>query len=234
MALIYLIYFLKNTNRLSAIANLKRFSLSLLNKLKYLFVFLLFSFSNPESYSNVTETILFNVSRHNDSIGFVEIKRNTLDNVTSYLIDSEVNVRVIFNFRANGHEESIYKDNILVYSSMYRKMNDKLKLNQSLTLENGNYIFKNKGREEKLFFKSIKHNLVTLLYKEPKGIYKVYSDRFNCMIDVVFLGNEKYKISLPNKSTSTYYYKNSECVKVELEGSFYKVDLIRKFQNVKS
>ncbi|MDU8885221.1 DUF6134 family protein [Yeosuana sp. MJ-SS3] len=234
MALIYLIYFFKNRNKFSEKIDLKRFYSSFLRKLKYLFVFLLFSFSNPEESSNTSETIVFNVSRHNDSIGFVEIKRKKLDNVTNYIIDSEVNVRVIFNFKANGHERSIYKDDVLVYSSMYRKMNDKLKLDQSLTLENGRYIFKNRGKKEKLPLNTIKHNLVTLLYKEPKGIHEVYSDRFKCMVEIVFLGSEKYKISLPNNSTSTYYYKNNECIKVELKGSFYKVDLVRKFQNVKS
>jgi len=232
MALIYLIYFLKNRNKFSVMVSLKRFYSSFLRRLKYLFVFLLFSFSDPEVSSNATETIVFNVSRHNDSIGFVEIKRKNLDNVTSYIIDSEVNVRVIFNFKANGHEKSIYKDDVLVYSSMYRKMNDKLKLDQSLTLENGSYIFNNRGKKEKLPLNSIKHNLVTLLYMEPKGIKEVYSDKYKCMVQVFFLGNEKYKIELPNKSTSVYHYKNGECIKVELKGSFYKVDLVRKLQNI--
>lgn len=228
MVLIYIIYFFRNRNRLSFKINLKRVSYNFLRKLKYLFIFLLFSFSDPEVNLNASETIVFSVSRHNDSIGFVAIKRTNLENVTSYIIDSEVNVRVIFNFKANGHEKSIYKDDVLVYSSMYRKMNDKLKLDQSLTLENGSYIFNNGGKKEKLTLNSIKHNLVTLLYMEPKGIKEVYSDKYKCMVQIFFLGNEKYKIELPNKSTSVYHYKNGECIRVELKGSFYKVDLIKK------
>ncbi|MEJ2113529.1 MAG: hypothetical protein P8X62_07530 [Flavobacteriaceae bacterium] len=172
MALIYLIYFFKNRNKFLEKINLKKFQSSFLRKLKYIFVFLLFSFSTPELSSNVSETILFDVSRHNDSIGFVEIKRKTIDNVTSYIIDSEVNVRVIFNFKANGHEKSVYRDDILVYSKMYRKMNNKLKLDQSLTLENGSYIFKNKGKKEKLLFNSIKHNLVILLIRNIKSHFQ--------------------------------------------------------------
>ncbi|HMC01184.1 MAG TPA: DUF6134 family protein [Flavobacteriaceae bacterium] len=234
MALIYLIYFFKNRYNFSEKINLKRFYSSFLRKFKYLFVFLLFSFSTPELSSNVSETILFSVSRHNDSIGFVEIKRNTQDNVTSYIIDSEVNVRVIFNFKANGHEKSVYKDDVLVYSSMYRKMNNKLKLDQYLTLENDNYIFKNNGKKEKLPLNSIKHNLATLLYNEPTNIQKVYSDKFKKMVEINSLGNSKYKLVLPNNSVSVYHYKNGQCIKVELKGSFYKVDLIRKYHNHKS
>lgn len=234
MVLIYIIYFFRNRNRLSFKINLKRVSYNFLRKLKYLFIFLLFSFSDPEVNLNASETIVFSVSRHNDSIGFVEIKRTNLENVTSYIIDSEVNVRVIFNFKANGHEKSIYKDDVLVYSSMYRKMNDKLKLDQSLTLQDGNYIFNNNGKIEKLNLNFIKHNLVTLLYKEPKEIKEVYSDKFKQMIQIISLGKEMYKIQLPNGSTSIYHYKNGECLKVELEGSFFKVDLIRKFRNIKS
>ena len=227
MVFFYIIYFIRNRNKILKGSGSIIFNFKFLRKLKYMFPFLLLSVASPNLLLNTSENILFIVSRNHDSIGYVDIEKKTTHNIVNYTVDSEINVNVIFNFTAKGYEKSVFKEDVLVYSSMYRKLNNRLKLNQFITLENGIYIFNNKGKKENLKINQIKNNLVTLLYNEPLDIHEVYSDKYKKMVQINSLGNGKYKIVLPNKSTSIYHYKNGQCMKVELIGSFYKVDLIR-------
>lgn len=229
MVFLYIMYFFKNNNIFKK-TSIKKLKLRFVTKLKYMLPFFLLALISFKTEFPKTEKISFTVSRNNDSIGYVDIEKKIVDDLTSYIIDSEVNVRVLFNFTAKGHEESVYKKHVMIYSSMYRKLNSRTKLNHSISLKNGNYIFNNKGEESNLNLGLIKNNLATLLYNEPTDITEVYSDKFKRMVKIKSLGNGTYTIALPNKSTSVYHYKNSQCVRVELEGSFYKVDLVRKHE----
>lgn len=195
--------------------------------LKYLIPFLLLSVASTSMLFNRHEEIVFKVVRKNKEIGYITINRSSLNRKTTYSLSSEVNATFILNFKAKGMEKSIYENDVLVFSSMYRTINDRLKLDQTLRLINGNYLFTNRSEQQFLHLDEIHQNLVTLFFKEPVNINKIYSDKFKQTVNIEHLGHGKYMITLPDNSTSVYHYRYGQCILIELKGSFYKVDLVR-------
>ena len=182
--------------------DLKRVIKSMVFKLKYTLPFLLLSMIPLENNVPVVENISFSVVKKNTSIGFINIEKRTVNNITTFTVNSEVNANIIFNFNAVGKEKSVYKEDTLVYSSVYRMLNNKVKLNQALLFEKGKYFLKNMGKDENIGFNVINRNLVTLFFNEPIGIDKIYADKYKIMLKIIPLGNRKYKVVFPNKSIS--------------------------------
>jgi len=226
MLVMLLIYTLKKGFKESASFDLVLILKKLAHKIKYILPYFLLSNISIDNTIPDVEKISFSIVNNDSKIGYINIQKTSANQITTYSIESEVNTKVIFNFSAVGQEKSIYKDDTLIYSSMYRKLNNKVKLNQSLEFIDGKYVLKNKGKEERIDLESINRNLVTLFFFEPKGFQKVFSDKYSQMVDVTPIGQNKYEVILPNKSSSIYHYKNGRCTKIDVEGSFFKVELM--------
>lgn len=194
-------------------------------KFKYVLPFLLLSNTNSNNTALEVEKISFSIINRDSSIGFIDIEKTSFNHTTTYIVNSEVKAKVIFNFNAIGREKTIYKEDTLIYSSVYRKLNNKVKLNQSLSFKGGKYIFDNSQKRETLDFEIINRNLVTLFFYEPIGIHEVFSDKYKQKVKITSMGNGMYKLILPNRDINIYSYKNGKCTLIEVEGSFFKVTL---------
>ena len=212
----------KRSSSFERIAIIKNFVF----KIKYIIPLFLLAFANSNSMVDEVEKISLKIIKKNSTIGYINIERRTLEQTTTYVINSKVNTKVIFNFNVIGMEKSIYKKDTLVFSSMYRKLNNKVKLNQSLAFIDGKYFMKEKNKSETLNIEIINRNLVTLFFYEPINIHEIYSDKFMEMVKVTCVGKSKYKVVFPNSTTNIYHYKKGKCIMIEVVGTFYKVKLI--------
>lgn len=174
------------------------------------------------------ETVSFDILRKNSSVGYINLEKQEIGNKVIITATSEVNTKVILNFKATGSDKCIYQDNVLIYSSQFRKINNKVKTDQSVSRLNGKYLFKENETESILNIESIELNIIPLFFSEPRNIKKVYSDKFKQLVDVDYLGENTYRVVLPNGETSTYYYQNGKCESINVVGTFFKVQLLRK------
>ncbi len=197
-------------------------------KLRYILPFFLLSNTSPDNAIIKVVNISFNIINKNKNIGFIDIEKRDTEYTTTYILDSNVNTKLIFNFNATGKEKSIYRADTLIYSSIFRKLNKKIKLNQSLELVDGKYILMEKNKEKPLHMDIINRNLVTLFFFEPFGIEQVYCDKYKKMIRITPVGPGKYKVVFPNKSSNIYHYEKGQCTMIEVAGPFYKVKLALK------
>ena len=217
----------KNSNFVDRIAAFSRIGF----KIKYIIPFFLLSMSSSDKEVPKVEKVSFSIIKKNSTIGYIDIEKQSLNETTTYIINSEVNAKVIFNFNAIGKEKSIYKKDTLIYSSIYRKLNNKVKLNQSLSFINGKYLLKEENKNELLNIDIINRNLVTLFFNEPNGIQEIYTDKYKQMVKIDPIGDRKYKLILPNKSINIYHYENGKCTTIDVVGSFFKVKLILNIKN---
>lgn len=231
MLIMLLIYgykkFFKKSHSFEIVTILKK----LVFKIKYIIPIFLLSNTSVNNETTEVENISFSIIKKNSKIGFINIEKASINKTITYTIDSEVKVKVIFSFSAIGREKSIYKNDILVYSSVFRKLNDKVKLDQSLSFINGKYFLKEKNKKEEISIDIINSNLVTLFFFEPVGIQEIYSDKYKKMVKIIPISKSKYKVVLPNKSISIYHYENGKCVMIDVVGSFFKVKLVQNFKN---
>ncbi len=193
-------------------------------KAKLLFVSFLFLFINSSIAQD--QNLSFEVWKDKSQIGFISMTEKINSDSVVYDLSSKIKGRLLIIFNVTGIEKSIYKKGVLVYSSVYRKLNSNEKVNKELLFNDGKYYLRNRGRKRALSFNKIKDNLVTLYFYEPTNLSQVYCDNHNSMANVVPMGSEKYQVTFPDGSYNIFYYKNGKCRKVDAFTSLYEVQLI--------
>ena len=202
----------------------------LITKLKYVLPFLLISFTSGDSLTNESETIRFDIIKKYKTLGYIDLQKLHSNETTTYRIQSEVNTKFLIEFKASSKETYVYENDTLIYSSIYRTVNDRVKVDQSLSYNQGNYYLKQKKGNQLLNTGVIKCNLILLFFEEPVNIQQVYCDKLNLNLKIQKLEPNRYKITFPNKSYTIFYYRDGRCRLIEAVGSFYRVKLIPNYQ----
>jgi hypothetical protein len=166
------------------------------------------------------------VIRNNDVIGSINVSCAIKNDSTTYYLDSHINVKCLFTFNIKGKETSIFKNNMLVYSSVFRKINDKVKSKHKVIYKNKQYHEKSAKALIPLDLNRIQNNLVSLYFNEPKKINHVYSAYLKEVVDVEFMGQGRYKVDLSTGKYNIFHYKNGKCIKIEAFSRFFSVTLI--------
>lgn len=193
-------------------------------KTKLLFIALLLLFIKSGNAQD--QNLSFEVWKNKSHIGIISMTEKINSDSVVYDLSSEIKAKVIISFNVTGIEKTIYKNGVLVYSSVYRKLNSNEKVNKELLFNDGKYYLINGGRKRALSINKIKGNLVTLYFYEPIDISQVYCDNQNAMASVVLIETGKYQVTFPDGSYSVFYYKNGKCKKVDAFTSLYEVQLI--------
>lgn len=181
-----------------------------------------FAFSNTEEHKALT----YNVVKNNQIIGTIKINKNVVLDSTTYMLQSNIKAKFLFKFNIVGKEKSIYKNGELVYSSVFRTLNNKTKANHEIVLKKGQYHLLTEKSSHTLNFGSIKQNLITLYFEEPVGVSSVFCDNLNEIVAVKPLGHGKYKVDFSNGKHNIFHYKHGKCIKIEAVSTLYNVTLI--------
>ena len=226
MIIMFLIYVIIKVivelNKLVVLALFKR----LFSKFKYIVPFLLLSNTSIHDRDVKVETIMFNIMKKETNIGTITINKSISELITTYHVNSNILAKLILTFKINCEERSVFKNDTLVFSSVYRTLNNKEKVNQSLEFINGNYYLQEEGKKVLLNIETIRQNLVTLYFVEPIGINKVFCDKQNLMVNLIYLKKGKYKVVFPNGDYNIFYYINGKCSMIEAVNSWCEVKLI--------
>jgi hypothetical protein len=167
----------------------------------------------------------YSIKRNGDVVGIINFTHGITGNRTVLTLESEVNTRFIFNFKAKAKEEAIYDDSIMTWSSIYRKLNGNVKVDKK-TKANGNTYTVYKGsKTETLNNYPIRYNMLSIYIIEPVNISKVYSDNFQQQVDIQKIADHHYKIKFPDGNYSEYFYTNGICSKVEIHHSLYSATI---------
>jgi hypothetical protein len=166
------------------------------------------------------------VVKNNSVIGTINITRLTQKDSVVYSLQSNIKAKYILKFNISGKETSIYKNDVLVYSSVLRKFNNQVKANHTIIYKNKQYHLKLSGNLQPLNFNEIQQNLVMLYFKEPKGFTSIFCDNLKQMVKLKPLGNGRYKVPFSNGKHNIFHYKNGKCIKIEAKSNLFNVTLI--------
>jgi hypothetical protein len=179
-----------------------------------------------KSISAQNQNLSFEVWKNNMLIGYISMSEKINADFVIYDLSSEIKAEFLFKFNITGIEKTIYDRGVLVYSSVYRKINSNKKTNKELFFKDGKYYLLKGGKRSALTFPEIKYNLITLYFYEPLKIAQVYCDNHHKMVQVVFVEKGKYQVTFPDGSYNIFYYENGKCLKVDAFGLLYEVQLI--------
>lgn len=167
----------------------------------------------------------FQILKNDKSIGILQIEKKESEATTNYHLSSKIEASFIKKFRIRAKESFSYKNGQLVYSSVERSINDKIKGPKELVYKKDRYIIKDENGSRELQNTSINSNLVLLYFEEPLSIQEVYCDNQQAMVDVQKIGNNQYRIDFPDGASNVFNYQDGKCIKVDVYGKFFKVEL---------
>lgn len=167
----------------------------------------------------------YTIKRNGSKVGKMTVKEIKDGGKISLRLQSDIKTSFIFTFTAKGIEEAQYDNGILVYSSVYQKLNGSEKVNKQIRFVNDEYIIRNNGKEEKLGNVKIYYNLVCIYNHEPLGTALIFSDKYQKFLDISKIEDHHYKIKFPDGSTNEYWFENGVCKKIETDHTFYSATM---------
>ena len=165
--------------------------------------------------------LVYTIKRNGTVIGKIHFTHGIAGNRTVLTMESEVNSRFIFNFKAKTKEETIYDKGIMTWSSIFRKLNGNVKVDKKTRANGNSYTVYKENKTEMLNNYPIRYNMLSIYISEPVNITKVYSDNFQQQIDIQKIGDHHYKIKFPDGNYNEYFYTNGTCSKIEIHHRLY-------------
>ncbi|MEL0457535.1 DUF6134 family protein [Flavobacteriaceae bacterium SZ-1-7] len=207
---------------INSLLNFKKIAL----KLKSVFFLLAILASLSFTDKSINKALTYNVVKNDKVIGTIEINKNAFTDSTVYNLKSRISAKFLFKFCVTGKEKSVFKNGVLVYSSVHRTLNNKTKVNHKIVLKNGQYNLLLGGENIPSKIGSINRNLITLYFSEPIGVTAVFCDNLKKMVPIRPLGNGEYRVDFEDGKHNIFHYNNGTCVKVEAVSKFFNVVLI--------
>jgi hypothetical protein len=168
----------------------------------------------------------YQIVRNGNKVGTLDFSETTNGGMDYLKMESDVRTRFIFTFTAHASEEAVYRNGVLLHSSIYRKLNGNEKVNKQHLAQNSQYIIragKNTGINKNY---PITYNMLSLYSKEPENVSRVYSDNFEAFLSIQKVEGHKYKITLPDGNYNYYCYKEGVLNLVEIHHSLYSANII--------
>ncbi len=193
-------------------------------KIKWLLV-LIAAFAQVISFAQVKK-FSYNVIQDGDKIGSLVLEKKDSSNTIFLNMESSVYKKFILSISIYEKQRAIIENGEIIYSSIYRKVNSKIKTNRALVKKTSGYQTIDKNKAQPLGILSIKRNQLHLYFEEPINYTEVYSDQFMCFLQIKKIKDGEYKINLPDGNTNYYYYKNNTCCRIKLDHTFFTAEFI--------
>ncbi|MGB5189964.1 DUF6134 family protein [Robiginitalea sp.] len=160
------------------------------------------------------------------NVGYLKIVHSRDKENFRIQVHSEIEARFIFKYTAVVRETYEYRNDTLIHSDVFRKVNDQVQFQQTLVKHPEGYRYSDLETFRILPISGVRLNMSRLFLQEPSSEENVFSDRFTQWIPVKRLGAHQYKIELPNGGHNTFTYENGKCTSVVSRGTFYTVRLV--------
>ena len=173
--------------------------------------------TNP-SPETKTESLSYSITKDNKSIGQIHIERKTKNDIIEYFFESNAYVDLIFyDLHVYDKMNVVFKENNLVQAKLFRSTNGIVQVNNRTTWNGTNYSLLDKDGENGFIKEPIPLTTANLYFIEPVKEKFVFSEKFQCMIPIKSIGNNRYQMQLPNGNKATYCYQNGICNMVEAQ-----------------
>jgi hypothetical protein len=167
------------------------------------------------------KNLTYTIKRNGSKVGNMSVSEVRSGSRISLKLQSDIRTSFIFTFSAKGTEEAVFDSGLLIYSSVYQKLNGNEKINQQIRYVNHRYVISSDGDEENLDNVKIYYNLVCLYNHEPLKVNLVYSDKYQKFLSIQKVEDHHYKIKFPDGSGNDYYYENGTCIKIRIDHTLY-------------
>lgn len=172
--------------------------------------------------------LIYDVMRNGNIIGHIIFTELIKEQRKFLSFNSNIKTSFIFSFSDETTETSIFENEIMVRSSFNQKQTGSGKTN-TVVEASGNVYKVIDGNISKIIYASpIYYNTLLLYVKPPESIYKVYSQKFQKLLEIKKVTENKFRLTLPDGNYNYYTYKNGLCSRVDIERSLFTVHFVLK------
>ncbi|MFP7654263.1 DUF6134 family protein [Chryseobacterium proteolyticum] len=127
-----------------------------------------------------------------------------------------------------GREYARFENRVLKSGSVYRKVNDKVKTDNTIKHLGSYYKVQDGEKSHTLAIEEIRDNMLSLFFSEPDRINTVYADNQQKLVSIAEAAPKKYVVPGKNDSSSTYIFQNGQCSSVILKSKLVTLILKRR------
>jgi hypothetical protein len=171
------------------------------------------------------QSLNYKVMRKGSEIGWVSVEKKIDSNAAVISFASEIKTSLILTFSSVGKEISEFRNGTLHHSYFYRKMNGKIKADRHTRLNGNNYEVENNSEKIKLGIAPVTYNTLCMYFQEPLDRKQVYSDNYQCFLDIKKGSGGGYTITSSDGTSNSFYYTRGVCYRVEIKSTFYSATL---------
>jgi hypothetical protein len=173
-----------------------------------------------------TSEYIFHIFLGSKEVGYLKFSETAKAGNRQIRVYSKIDTWLIFRYTATGEETYHYRNDTLVSSHLYRKINNRVRLKQNIVRQGTGYLITGPELNKTFEGEAVRINLTRLFLEEPVGIDQIFSDRFGEWVPLVKTGEHEYRVTLPNGSRTIFTYRDRRCHSVVSMGFFYKVHLV--------
>ena len=189
---------------------------------------LMFGFTSSSKDEGVKKTY-FDVTLNDNIVGDLTITEKKVDSVISYTLLSNVKVNYLITVKIVERMNEDFDSGILVKSNHTRHINRVKKASNHLIRKNRIYeIYDSVENEATKINSPIGESTLSVYFKEPIGIYYVYSQNFRKKLRIRKIGDHKYGVALPTGKVSKFTYKQGKLIEMESSSTFGTIKFKRK------
>ena len=165
--------------------------------------------------------LIYEVLRNGKPAGMLQVQCSSFNENQLYKLESKVKVKMLMTFTAESFEEIKYENGVLVYSSLFRKLNGSEKNNKRMFITTAGYEVQTGDKRQSLSLNRIHESTLTLYHKEPVGLQRIYSDNFQQYLELKKITDHRYHLIFPDGSWSEYSYSNGVCTAVYVNNPLF-------------
>ncbi len=199
-----------------------------LNKINIIFISCLLIYGCSCISQNKIQSQIFNIRALGMEIGEIKVRQEEKEGKLFIEAISEFEVRIIFKIKGKYIQTSIYKEGVLLESTLKTYKKNQVKSNTRI-IKNGKG-YKLDKKDKVLFINDvIKFSGSLLFFNEPKNIKDMYFEISGQKTTVKSMGNHKYLVINPqNGKKNEYFYENKVLKKAIIKHAIANVFLERK------
>jgi hypothetical protein len=156
------------------------------------------------------QKLVFDAYLGDDLIGTMTVTRTPTDEGTIYTSVTDLTVRYLISVDLDLSYYAFYKGNQLHTTSFEYQRGHKTRESCRGELKNSTFSTYFDDRTEKVAIANIAQSLTAAYFAEPTADMEVFSERWGVNIPLVAVGNQQYKITLPDGKESIMTYANGQ------------------------
>lgn len=183
----------------------------------------------PVLLKSQNQQLKYKIVQGGDTIGWLQLDKRSNGDSSSLSLVSEIKKRIFFLITVFAKESAVYKGGQLIASAQFRKTNNDTKLNKQTKFSSGRYEVIDDGEKQSLPYTFIGANLLSLYFKEPVGLAKVYCENYSAFIPITKTDDGGYKVKYTDGNSNCFYYSKGLCNKIVISHTFYSAQVLLTF-----